>query len=341
MEEKKKRGSVTEQIKNLVNNVWFILVCNCCSVIGLILTFTIDNIICRVIFGVLSFLFVFTVAFYLILRAFSIKKARYNIEATYEARSKRVYTHLKSYQNDLVDFARMIDHKSSIEEHTFKDKAALLCNRIEQIMTAALMTKEPVSVCIKCIKTETILCDDIEKWEIYTFARSASTQPDRLEYDREDRQPDRIVDNTDFEVIVSKSKKFEDFKCFYCGDLDTYPEYFKSKYEQGFKNSHSNPPYKSTIIVPIQVVRNRVAPILRKEISSTTHYHVIGFLCIDSEEKFIKSKDDQRYNIFTSCVNLVFAIGNSLYSFFEKYLIKELCSSPENVEQPAPAGTAK
>lgn len=341
MEDKKKKVPIRERITNLVNNVWFILVCNCCSVIGLLLTFIIGDSILRIVFGILSFIFVFVVAFYLILRLCSIKRAKHNIEATYEARSKRVYRHLKSYQNDLVDFARMIDHKSNLEEHTFRDKAALLCNRIEQIMTAALMTKEPVSVCIKCLKTESVLCDDIRKWEVYTFARSASTQPDRLEYDRDDCQPDKVIDNTDFEVIVSDNKRFEKFKCFYCGDLDTYPAAFLSEYKQEFKNSHSNPPYKSTIIVPIQVVRNRVTPVLRKEIASSKHHHVIGFLCVDSEEKFIKNNDDQRYNIFTSCVDLVFAIGNSLYSFFETYLIKELFGSGECEDQASPVGSTK
>lgn len=328
--DKENKRNASEWANAVANNGWYMLFCNTCSIVGLILTFTIDNIVCRIIFGSITCMLACALLAYFFYRVFAIKRAKLNLEASYVGKNKKVFEYIQAYQHDLLDFSCFVTNQSNISAHTFKDKAALLCNRIEQILTSALGTKDRVSVCVKCFKTETILNNDVKNWEIYTFARSASTQATRLDYDRKDREPDKIADNTDFEVIVSDDARFKSFNYFYCGDLDTYPEIFRQKYTKEFKNSHSNPPYKSTIIVPIRMISDNISPILQKQVCASKYYHVIGFLCIDSEEKFIKAEGDYRYSTFKNSVSMVRAIGDSLYPFFENYLTKELLPNGDN-----------
>ena len=331
------KQTASEWANGVANNGWYILFCNTCSVVSLILTFIFDDIICRIIFGSITCLFACALVGYLFYRVFAIKRAKLNLEASYVGKNKKVFDYIQAYQHDLLDFSSFVNNQNNINVHTFKDKAALLCNRIEQILTSALGTKDRVSVCVKCLKTETILNNDVDNWEIYTFARSSSTQATRLEYDRKDREPDKIAGNTDFEVIVSDDERFKSFNCFYCGDLDTYPEIFRKKYTKEFKKSHSNPPYKSTIIVPIRMISDNISPMLQKQACSSKYYHVIGFLCIDSEEKFIKTPGDYRYSTFKNSVSVVRAIGDSLYPFFESYLTKELSRNGDSGVVPATA----
>ena len=206
---------------------------------------------------------------------------------------------------------------------TFRDKAALLCNRIEQIFTAALSTTEPVSVCIKFIKTDSILDADIMDAEVYTFARSSSTQSSRLLLDMKNNPPDKIIENSDFEMIVSDERLFRNIEFFACENLDAYPDAYMKEYKKAFTNSHQNPPYKSTIVVPIRTNIENVSERLKHQSKSTNCYHIVGFLCIDSEEIFVAS-EDHRFTRFKNTVELAQSIADSLYPFLEEYLIKSL-----------------
>lgn len=48
------------------------------------------------------------------------------------------------------------------------------------------------------------------------------------------------------------------------------------------------------------------------------------FLCIDSEETFDDEKNNYKYSQFMSSIKYACAISDSLYHFFESYLIKEI-----------------
>lgn len=148
------------------------------------------------------------------------------------------------------------------------------------------------------------------------MARSLSTKRSRLSYDNTYRKPDLLADNTDFEVIVSDDAKFQDFNRFSCGDLDSYPDEFRKKYLHEFKNSHDNPPYKSTIVIPIRIASEYLLPIFENTRTDKLSYHALGFLCIDSEEKFISSQQDFKYNRFKNCEELACSFADSLYNFF-------------------------
>jgi hypothetical protein len=321
--EKQNNKSGRFDIKNLTNNGWFILCCNICSIIGLIITIVSNNKTCQIIFTVITSLTIFSMLFYLFYRVFSLKRARRNIHKTYLATNIESFSRLHVFYQELLSYINMIRTSDSVTKNTFHDKATLLCNRIEKIFTVYLGTKNAVSVCIKFIKADTILNNDFLNSEVYTFARSNSTSPTRLLYDQSDNQPDRIIDNSDFEMIVSSEKIFKNIDHFACEDLDSYPDKYLKEFKKEFKNSHSAPPYKSAIIIPIRAKIENTSNSLKKPCIKTKCFHIVGFLCIDSEEKFLTSEDYRRTR-FLSSTELAYTIGESLYPFFEEYLTSSL-----------------
>lgn len=84
------------------------------------------------------------------------------------------------------------------------------------------------------------------------------------------REPDRLVDNTDFKQIFIEDKRF-----FFCNDL-------RARVSRGYRNSHWNErtfeedsfEYKATIVWPIE--RGEY------DTQSNESREIIGFLCIDT-----------------------------------------------------------
>lgn len=320
------RKSNYERVYSFVNNAWVILFCNICTVAGIVLTCVIDNLICRIIFCSLASIFALFVAFYLFYRVFGIRRAKRNVESIRVAKERKLFEYIHQFHHNLRDYLNFLSNEEKLSRSAFIDKASLLCNQLEQIFTIALGAEERVSVCFKCIKSKSILNENNDEWELYTLARSVSTRSERLKYDRQDRIPDTIVNNTDFRVIVSDEEKYKEFNCFSCGDLDSYAEEFLLRYKTEFKNSHENPPYKSVIVVPIRIKSDSVSKIIKESINKKNYYNVIGFLCIDSEEKFIDSPKDFKFSTFNNCVQLACALGDSLYCFFESYFVNDILS---------------
>lgn len=310
-------------INKIVNNGWFILAGNFASFIGLIVSVIGKNIICQIIFTTISSLLGCSIAFYMFYRVFNLKRARRNIYKFNLAINQNTYKWLHSFYKDLQEYYSTLRRKDSVSKEWIHDKAVLLCNRTQQVFTAALATNSDVSVCIKFFETE-LLDSNLLYSKVYTFARSTSTQPERLNYDLNPLGVDRIIDNSDFKMIVSDKPPFQDIDHFACEDLDSYPTEYAQKYKEAFKNSHFNPPYKSAIVIPIRTKIDNVSKALDKQpLIKNNNYHIIGFLCIDSEEKF-NASEDFRLTRFRNCVELAFAIGESLYPFFEEYLTKYL-----------------
>ena len=311
------------KINQLINNGWFILGCNACSIIGLIITFLNDNSICKVIFAAITGIMICSIVFYMFYRVFNLKRATRNIHKINLAINKKTFLYLHAFYQDLLSYISLIQKNENISKVTFHDKAALLCNRIEKIFTVCLGTKDPVSVCIKLIKADTIFDNDFLNSQVYTFARSSSTSPMREKYDLSDNPPDKIINNSDFEMIVSDERIFKKIDYFACEDLDSYPDIYKNDFKKDYQNSHFSPPYKSAIVIPIRTKIENISKNLKNRCIDTNCYHIVGFLCIDSEEKFLPS-EDYRYTRFTNSIELAYTLGEALYPFLEENLIKSL-----------------
>ena len=310
-------------INQIINNGWFILFCNFCSILGLIITCISQDIICRIIFASITGILIASMIFYGFYRIFNLKRAKRNIYKMHLAMNKKTFIYLHVFYQELLSYINTIRKNNTVSPSTFHDKATLLCNRIEQIFTVCLGTKEPVSVCIKFIKANAILEKDVLNSEVYTFARSNSTSPSRFKYDQNDTPPDKIIDNSDFEMIVSNERIFKDIDYFACEDLEAYQEKYENQFKKQFKNSHASPPYKSAIIIPIRTKLENTSQNLKNQCIQTNCYHIVGFLCIDSEEKFLVS-EDYRNTRFNNSTELAYTLGESLYPFLEEYLISSL-----------------
>ena len=95
-------------INQLVNNGWFILCCNICSIISLIITFTSQNLIFQIILAIFAATNISLMAFYLFYRIFNIKRAKRNIYKTHLATNKRTFMYLHVFYQDLLMFLSMV-----------------------------------------------------------------------------------------------------------------------------------------------------------------------------------------------------------------------------------------
>lgn len=258
----------------------------------------------------------FTISVYLLYRVFAVRRAKKNIIKTQLAIQKETGEFIHRFFHDLRDCNSFLDKNTNVDESQFKDKAKLLCNQIEKIFSRLLDAK--ISVCIKTIKTDTILNNSIDDWEVITFVRSISTADERYKYDR---KPDKIVDNTDFEIILRDVGKYKQQDYFVAENIDKFRKDFESNARAIFLNSHEEVPYKSAIVVPIRIKVSDMHPNLKKLCDNGEFFHVVGFLCIDSEETFDDKRNNLKYIQFVSSIKYACAISDSLYHFFESYLI--------------------
>lgn len=306
-------------IEKITNNAWLVLFFNICSLFGLILSCVFGNQWCILVFSILLAVLICIISSYLIYRVFAVRRAKRNIEKTHLAIRKETGELFHSFFHDLRDCNSFLDKNKDVEERVFKYKASLLCNQIEKIFNRLLDIK--TAVCIKIIKTDTILNKSIDEWEVKTFVRSSSTSDERYKYDR---KSDKIIDNTDFEIILRDIGDFKQQDYFFAENIDRFREVFETKSGEKFRNSHEDFPYKSAIVVPIRIKVSDMHPDLKKICNDDDFFHVVGFLCIDSEETFDDEKNNYKYSQFMSSLKYACAISDSLYHFFESYLIKEI-----------------
>lgn len=200
---------------------------------------------------------------------------------------------------------------------TFCSVCQNICNDIEKVFSE-LWDDKNVSVCMKRITTNT-KNKSIEEWNIKTVARSSNSKQARKDLDNNNY---RIMDNKDFYVIASP--KFKD-SVFASPNMEKICEDFKNQYQIEYSNSTLNylDYYKSTIVVPIRIsFENANKFIKEKYKNQEITYNIIGFLCIDSLEKYDNNTDK-----FLVGINVARALADSLYKLFENnyvYTIKAL-----------------
>ena len=306
-------------IEKITSNAWVVLFFNICSLFGLILSCVFGNQWCILVFSILLAVLICIISSYLMYRVFAVRRAKRNIEKTHLAIRKETGELFHRFFHDLRDCNSFLDKNRDVNQEVFKDKATLLCNQIEKIFNRMLDAK--TAVCIKLFRTDTILDKDIDEWEIQTFVRSSSTSDERYQYDR---KSDKIIENTDFEIILRDVGKAKQKDFFYAVNIKKYIDYFEKESGEKFRNSHENYQYNSAIVVPIRIKASNMHPELKKLCTDKDYFHVVGFLCIDTEETFDDVKHNYKYSQFMSSLKYACAISDSMYHFFESYLIKEI-----------------
>lgn len=280
------------------------------------------------IFKIIGIVFVVSytmgITIFLVKRFLSIQKIHETISSEYDKRLQSLSETSRNIFDTLKNETADIRNGKGIDTASFEKVIATCCTTLNTYFDCFLGNEN--SVCIKRIKTETILNEDVHEWDIVTFGRSILTRKKRS---TNDHQSCKVKDNTDFEMILTGEADY-----FASPNLSITDQKYKQK-NKIFKNSHEDflKYYQSTIVVPIRINMARVSSKLLPHMKYTEDqhiYHVLGFLCIDSME--IYSEDSVA---FASAVEQTIAFADALYPLLESFLIAQL---PDPTEAGSPAG---
>lgn len=187
-----------------------------------------------------------------------------------------------------------------------------LCNCIEELVSFRL-GKSRVCVCIKLFDNMNLMNENVDEWKLYTVGRSHSTKANRK---KKDKKPVFVRENSDFETII---KEHLPYLC--TPNLPVYIENWEHEHAEKFKNSSSNYKYKSTIVFPISTPMAEADQMFQKLISSwkaKPSEHIVGFLCVDSEDVFDRNSE-MRID-FTDASETVGTISDILYPIVENII---------------------
>lgn len=269
--------------------------------------------ICRIIGIAFVIFYLVSLTIFIIKRYFSFQKINKNIHHDYINRLAQLSEknrHIFSYFKNDISYIQ----NKKIDNDTFENIVKKWCTAMNEYFDCYLGKK--VSVCIKIIKADNILNEDILNWETRTLARSESTLQARCDTDN---LSSKVMENTDFELIISGDEDF-----FSTPNLSNTIGIFSNK-GKAYKNSRDNflEYYKSVIVVPIRIDTEKISNALKKQVCidylKKQKYHVLGFLCIDSMSTFENDID-----VFASATEQAKAFSDVLYQVFEKFLVSQI-----------------
>lgn len=221
---------------------------------------------------------------------------------------------LHYYKSDQLNQALL----SNCVENFLKRSLDLLCKIMEDY------TGCEVCSCIKLIEYDEEI--KIETARATVFCRSANTNNERINYDRQPHEV-YVKDDTALMQVVGENAKDH----FSCADLKKYREQH-SKEKAFYKNPNQNWEnyYIGTFVVPIRIEYKRLFFMKHKE-----SYHVIGFLCLDSLSKNAFLANQERYN-----ADMIKAFADLFYVVLNKYsyYLRKLSQRKPNVMQVIPEG---
>lgn len=240
----------------------------------------------------------------------------------YEEKLLKCYDQFKDSTEEIHKFFHnMRDHictynyfiKKQGSENYLEQMFRNVCSDIESIFNK-LWINEKVSVCIKRIipQNQSNIDNDFMNWEVETIARSISTKQCR---NKNNKKRVKIEENSDFLIIISP--EYED-SVFSCMDLTKVNKEFFETYNRPYRNSTKDylKYYKSTIVAPIRIQVDKMNPKVRPKWMEGIDYHLVGFLCIDTEKVF--SGNPVQFDIG---VEIAKASADMLYNLIENVLV--------------------
>lgn len=221
-----------------------------------------------------------------------------------------VYHKLTHISRDLY-FDIMRCHKDKTE--SIRNMTEAYQNQLSVLLThlCDMMEKYCGQKIDSCIKLITRPEADIKDIMLTTFCRSGTSDTTRGLYEANNEI--KLDENSDFLYIVDPNRD-SNLNYFYQGNLI---DYAKELRKQGKRYRNTNPKweddYKGTIVVPIQIEHKRLY-----DTSSEDSFHVIGFLCVDSESTsaFLKRQEKANVNMLKSFADLIYI----LLSQYQHYL---------------------
>lgn len=287
------------------------------SIVGLFTIFFSDGIAKKIAYGFVG-LYIVAMTIFIIYRYFSIRQITQNIEDEFNNKLIELGEHTHTITHGVRDRIAEITNSDRANRDNLKNIVINCCDSISNYYNELLEC--PVNVCIKEIKTDTILNDDVTSWDIMTLGRSTSSKQERSNIDH---KPCKVTDNTDFEIILTEGKS----DWFASPNLTiTVEKYNQNSDGKKFKNSRDGflDFYQSTIVVPIRIHMGKIAKNLypygnEKLQSERMSFHVLGFLCIDSMNTF--DENDKR---FKCGIEQAKAFADILYPLLEAFLVAKV-----------------
>lgn len=304
------------KIWNIVNSS----IATIASIVTIIALFFDLNPIIRYIAQGIIIIYVLGMLTYIIRSILKLNNAKAALEKDYLSRNQRIAEKLHTFYHTLRDDVSSMDMKKISSYNDVIDKCKNVCNCISDfynVLFSEYLDDYTVSVCIKSVKPDTKFDEDYNNWLMETIARSTTTSQDRSSIDK---QPVKISENTDFQVILSE--KYRD-ELLSFSDMTNITNDFLVTYEMPYRNSTRGSDflnyYQSTIIVPIKISGRYIANDLKEKIHNPDNKDLIlGFLCIDSMKAF---KTMEEIHIFTLGVEYAKQFGDALYILCEKILL--------------------
>lgn len=189
-----------------------------------------------------------------------------------------------------------------------------IMNKLSSILSKTTGVK--VRACIKLIDITKDKESDPEKINLITFARNGKDGVTAAL--REQKQPIKVTENTDFEFIFNIKEVYEENRIhyFYQKDLIKYDKKIRKENKNstqkniGYKNSDTKwkRKYNTTIVMPMRY--------LKESNDKSAIYDIVGFLCVDAKKEgsfenknfsytieFLKGISDIMYSYLNSCVS--------------------------------------
>lgn len=303
-------------LASLVANPIFVFVVAVCSIIGLPLsiwsTSTVVRVVAIVILGIILILLISKFFSFTALKRTAVEEAREG----YQRERDIMMDVFKSYNIYYKKIMADINDGSVISPDQLDNSLLRMSTYIEGLLHEIL--HETICVCIKLIETESAMNEDTSTWRLKTVARSQSTKGRRT---KKDKQSVLVSENSDFQIIIAGVDTIHS-NSFVVPNLkeliDTW-ERSGRKYENSTKRFLDD--YKSTIVFPIRIETGSVSATIKERILSnySATYHVVGFLCLDSQRTF-----ENNVEVFSEAAELLESFADNLYPLLESYVVAQL-----------------
>lgn len=307
---------MTSFIEKVNNNPWVVLGLNILSVIGFIISIAVENIVVKLVAcGIFGLVIIIVVILYCC-RKFSAEKIRAEMYNTFNINRKNTSTTINDLVVHLTTLGLQIKSTPQMSAQQYKNNCKSICQKIRTTLTT--IYGQNINVCIKMIVTDSVMDQEYTDWKTQTLARDCDKYSERTKLDNVHQA---VCDNTSFLELLDPKRGDVAFSS--ANIKDTVRKYKEASIEYRNPNKEYAKFYTSTIVCPIACETEDVSPTIvacaEQMGNIDTKYHVVGFLCIDSEHDF-----SDEMTPFVALMYDCRSISTALYAMFENRIINEI-----------------
>lgn len=224
--------------------------------------------------------------------------------------------HIHDFMFSATKLGLQIKNTKTMTELQYKTICESLCTSMRILLNE--IYGKSINVCIKMIDTDSIMDTKYKEWKTKTLARACDKKREREVLDE---QKQVVSNNTSFLNILDPEKN----DLFFASPniRETIRKLKDVGIEYRNPNENFEDYYTSTIVTPISMKTSLVSPTItdyaKMMNNDSSQYHIIGFLCIDSEYDFTNEKGE-----FLSLTYDCMTLSTLLYSMFENRIINQL-----------------